>query len=1033
MGQSMKVEDWLGADNALGIKIWHTKYQQNDETFDDWVDRVSGGDKKVKKLILDKKFLFGGRILSNRGLNTGSLSNCYCLSVEDSIQSIYKTASDMAQTYKAGGGVGVDIGNLAPNGAKVNNPAKTSSGAVSFIDLFTTTTGLIGQNGRRGALMVSMPCTHPDIDEFIRLKTDVNKATTANLSIRVFDDFMNAVEHGDTWKTSFTRKETGETIEKEYDAKELFKQFCDANYDYGEPGMIFWDSVCKNNMLNAYPNFKFSGLNPCLTGDTDLSIIEDNVPVHKPICELEGREDITVIAHDGTVSHNNKVWSNGIKDIVRVRTSIGTEIKCTPDHRFMLIDGTECMAKDLKGKRIMPFHARFREFDREYMLMGFIQGDGQTTRLKSKTHKGIEVNIGEKDKDIYSLLEGEKFTISGDERHIYLSDWNDRLREYGFSENALPSRRLPAGFENDTLENQLSFMRGLFSANGCVVSGARVQFKTTCRELVSDIESFFKSIGIKCYHTTNKPKDITFANGEYRCKESYDICISDALSIKSFHQNIGFVHKYKEKALLDLVLQKSGYVTSVTEWGQEEVFDFTENNTHWGVANEYVVHNCSEVPLPEGGACLLGSLNLAEYADWDGTFDFDSFEKDVKTAIRALDDVQSEGIELHPVDIQKKTAKDWKQLGLGIMGLGDALIKMNVVYGSEESITLCDMIATTLAKSAIDESVYLGEERGSFPRFNSKNTNSSSFWREHFPNDDTNYMRNSQLLAIAPTGTISTMLDVSGGIEPLFALEFDRTTKSLDGKDVTYKVSPSVVRIAREKGIVEGLVPSSDIHYKDRIAMQAVWQRHIDGSISSTINLPNNFPKDKIGDVYISAWKAGLKGITVFRDGCKRAGILTVEKKKEHKEYGADELVGKLRKIVTGCGNQHVSLFSTEDGTPRSLFVSRGGSGGCTNTLNGLGRMISLAMKYDIPVEEIIDQLESCGSCPSYTARRATKGDTSPGSCCPSAIGKVLRELTEKKNIKKDKVEYPCPQCGEELAMEGGCHICHNCGYSKCQ
>lgn len=150
----MTVQEWLGEDNKLGIDIWEKKYRYNNESFDEWLDRVSGGDNDVKQLIIEKKFLFGGRILSNRGLEKdgqkATLSNCYVMSPpEDSIESIFDCAKKLARTYSYGGGCGIDISKLAPRGAKVNNTAKETSGSVSFMDLYSLVTELIGQNGRR--------------------------------------------------------------------------------------------------------------------------------------------------------------------------------------------------------------------------------------------------------------------------------------------------------------------------------------------------------------------------------------------------------------------------------------------------------------------------------------------------------------------------------------------------------------------------------------------------------------------------------------------------------------------------------------------------------------------------------------------------------------------------------------------------------------------------------------------------------------------------------------------------------------------
>ena len=150
----MTIQDWLGQDNTLGIDIWNKKYRYNNETFDEWLDRVSNNNTAIRQLIKEKKFLFGGRILANRGLNKDgykvTYSNCYVITPpEDSIESIFECASKLARTFSYGGGCGIDISKLAPCGAKVNNTAKSTSGAVSFMDLYSSITGLIGQNGRR--------------------------------------------------------------------------------------------------------------------------------------------------------------------------------------------------------------------------------------------------------------------------------------------------------------------------------------------------------------------------------------------------------------------------------------------------------------------------------------------------------------------------------------------------------------------------------------------------------------------------------------------------------------------------------------------------------------------------------------------------------------------------------------------------------------------------------------------------------------------------------------------------------------------
>jgi ribonucleoside-diphosphate reductase alpha chain len=341
-------------------------------------------------------------------------------------------------------------------------------------------------------------------------------------------------------------------------------------------------------------------------------------------------------------------------------------------------------------------------------------------------------------------------------------------------------------------------------------------------------------------------------------------------------------------------------------------------------------------------------------------------------------------------------------------------------------------------------------DKGSFMHFDAYKTNNSPFWKNHM-HFKPEAMRNSQLLAIAPTGSISTMLGISGGIEPLFSLKYERTTKSLHGEDVTYTVIPKIVSMAESQGKFDGLICAQDIPFEDRIAMQSVWQKHIDSSISSTINLPNDFPEEDIKNLYMMAWKSGLKGITVFRDGCMRAGILnTVKEESKVEEVESVNLIGKKRKLMTGCGSLHcTAFFDKKTGKFYELYLSKGSTGGCNNFMIGLSRMVSLSARSGCTVDEIIDQLSSCGACPSYAVRRATMGDTSKGSCCPTAVGYALKEMQEEMLAEigkgsvdvgskmKDKsdikiINNPCPQCGSELAFSNGCNFCPACGYSKC-
>ena len=260
----MKVEDWLG-DNQLSLDIWHKKYQVDNENFEQWLNRISGGTEEVKELIRAKKFLFGGRILAGRGVlnNKQTLSNCYVLPMpEDNLESIFETARMMARTYSTGGGCGINVSKLRPKDSVVHNAAKSTTGPTSFMELYSFVTGLIGQNNRRGALMISLDCHHPDIEEFINLKSQQGVCEKANISVMVTDDFMQAVLEDKDWATEFDSPETGK-ITKTFKAKELLKLLAKRNWEWAEPGILYWDRIKSYNMNNNNPDYQLVGTNPC--------------------------------------------------------------------------------------------------------------------------------------------------------------------------------------------------------------------------------------------------------------------------------------------------------------------------------------------------------------------------------------------------------------------------------------------------------------------------------------------------------------------------------------------------------------------------------------------------------------------------------------------------------------------------------------------------------------------------------------------------------------------------------------------------
>lgn len=486
--------------------------------------------------------------------------------------------------------------------------------------------------------------------------------------------------------------------------------------------------------------------------------------------------------------------------------------------------------------------------------------------------------------------------------------------------------------------------------------------------------------------------------------------------------------------------------------------------------NEYEIETCNpcgEQPLPKHGACCLSSLNLSEFIVNPYTPQAHLNTEDLLSAIdigiRTLDKLIDENYNRHPLQQQRDMSYNYRNIGLGIFGYATALMKLGFRYGSPKAIEFTDDVFSLIFRRAVLASNELAKEFGPYPKYKEEIFDSDIIKFHFSPDEITGLkeygLRNCSLVSVAPTGTLATLLGESGGCEPEFALKYTRRTVGMtDGEDTYYdvycKAAREYMEVNNTQELPDYFVGSADISWKSRVLTQAAMQKHVDTAISSTVNLPNSATKDDIAQMYLLAWTTGCKGITMFRDGCKRLGILTTGNKKEetsHKELKrgeimkcADDLIGKKRKIINGCGSTHVlGFFEPVYGDLVEVFFTKGSLGGCSNYMVGLSRMVSLACRAGVSINDIQDQLNSTGACPSYAIRTATKHDTSKGACCPMAIGNALMDmwkevqeelgyLEEPKKKKPQKPGERCPECGAILEHSGGCDICKECGYSHC-
>lgn len=521
---------------------------------------------------------------------------------------------------------------------------------------------------------------------------------------------------------------------------------------------------------------------------------------------------------------------------------------------------------------------------------------------------------------------------------------------------------------------------------------------------------------------------------------------------------------------------------------------YTENIVCSNPCSEYLAGTVYGVQNPSeyGGACNLGSIILPNFIinpfTSDATIDAGRLIRTIRIAVRMLDNIID--VNKFPDKIYENYQKRFRTIGLGITGLADALAMLNLKYSSEEGRKYVDNLLDDISYYAYEASCMLAQEKGSFPGFNLKMLSSGYLSKQ---NKDWNHIRqmigtdgirNAKIMSIAPTGTMSLTFgnNCSSGIEPIFSLEYERKVK-FGGQS---KENTQVVKIrdfAYEKWLEfnddPNCIVNKDIFetalnmsVDDHVNMLAVIAKHVDMSVSKTINIPTEYSFDDTKNVYMKCWKSGIKGCTIFRPNELRQGVLidANQKNQESKVQteesiprGAimncsDDLVGKKRKLTTGCGSLHVlAFFDPYNGDLQEVYFNKGSTGGCANFMTGLSRTVSLLCRAGVDIATIKDQLDSSGVCPSYATRAATKHDTSKGSCCPMAIGNALvdmwKEMQDEINDTCDadsEVEYNkpriindpkrvsennnarCPECGEPLEHEGGCDICKSCGYSHC-
>jgi ribonucleoside-diphosphate reductase alpha chain len=474
---------------------------------------------------------------------------------------------------------------------------------------------------------------------------------------------------------------------------------------------------------------------------------------------------------------------------------------------------------------------------------------------------------------------------------------------------------------------------------------------------------------------------------------------------------------------------------------------------------------CGEQPLLPFESCNLGSINLSKMVlreEGKSSVDWERLRRTTHQAVHFLDNVIDAN--RYPLEQIGQQTRANRKIGLGVMGWADMLIMLGVPYNSAEAVRVAEEVMGFIQREGREASKKLAEERGAFPNF------AGSIF------GGTEEVRNATVTTIAPTGTLSIIAGCSSGIEPLFAVSYVRTV--MEGTKLI-EVNPLFEEVARERGfwsreLMERIaetgslhgfeevpedvrrlfVTAHDITPVEHVSMQAAFQRYVDNAVSKTVNFPRTASPRDVEEVYMLAYRLGCKGVTVYRDGSREDQVLSTGKEGTGagEDAGAepgpvtprkrpDIIRGTTRLVKTGCGHLYVTINEDMEGNVFELFTSMGKAGGCASSQSeALGRLISLALRSSIGKDEIVKQLKgiSCHQPSWHSSGRILS--------CADAIAKSLEQcrMAEKdpaggngggKGVKpSDEVMIigACPECGGAVEHEGGCAVCHNCGFTKC-
>ena len=1012
-------------------------------------------------------------------------SACFIQSVDDNMEDIMRLATSEAMLFKFGSGTGSDLSTIRSHREKLSGGGHPS-GPLSFMRVYDQIAAVVKSGGktRRAAKMQSLKVWHPDILEFIECKwKEEQKAHTliasgkydanfngeayssilfqnANLSVRVTDDFMQAVEQDAPWFTHWVTQP--DKAGPDHQARQLLNRMAECAWHCGDPGVQYDSTI---NRWNTCPTSgRINASNPCVTGDTLVATADG----YRQIIDLVD-QPTEIVNGDGQRVFIDGAFKTGHKPVYELKTRSGYRLRLTADHRVMTLRGDVPACELTQDDRVILQQPGFgNDFVPEAFgeLLGAALGDGCLTHGRDQDF--LFVTLGETEAATAERLRAgidqcKAWLGEGDlrgQRETNVTTTATGLR-VGTSVDAILTKLrhfavLDQGAENKSFTDevfdldrpsQAAILRALFTADGTVANYSEksqyVSLDSSSLPLLRQVQLLMLGFGMKAkIYENRRALDQTTAmlpDGRggmkaYPVQQMHSLRISRSSRVV-FQEAIGFLPESPKTERLAALNQNVGtyrdrfedQVDSLTSCGSEDVFDLTEPVSHHFVANGMVVHNCSEYMFLDDTACNLASINLMKFRREDATFDVERFRAACRVFFVAQEILVDHAS--YPTDRIAKNSHLFRPLGLGYSNLGSLIMTSGAAYDSHEAQGICGALTAILHGEANRTSAELAAAVGPFARYDTNRdpmlnvmqmhrdaveqiddacpdylkTAARRSWDEVLHQGRKYGFRNAQATVLAPTGTISFMMDCdTTGIEPDIALvkfkqlagggmlKIVNQTVPLALKTIGYD-QPQIEAITAyidEKNTIEGAPGLLDEHlsvfdcafkpaggqrsidWRAHVKMMAAAQPFLSGAISKTVNMPAESTPVDIAEAYRWGWKLGLKALAIYRDGSKQSQPLSTTTEGDRQSGQADAKTARPRrerledtrqssthKFNVAGHEGYITVGLYPDGRPGELFITMAKEG---STVGGLmdcfGTAISMSLQYGVPLEVLVNK-----------------------------------------------------------------------------